>query len=222
MIDNKDMIQAFNVDSFLNADKELHRQAQEISRHVKLKTHMWGFTLWKGDEVSIRPRHCIEDNEKLLTEWKEDLINNTNKSPDPLKFEANNNVILLQGIRESIDRDFGTVSTVLDWASVGNSSTAEDEVQTDLIAEFTDTAYSRQVFSTQGSKQRINQTGKLGMLWDDTSFDATPRTIKEAGIHWHLTNSASCHARVVSTDFILNAGDLFVSQISELQENGTL
>jgi hypothetical protein len=221
MIDES-AIKAFNVHSFLNAEDELHQQAQAMSKHIKLKTHKWAFTLWKGDEVSIRPTHCIEDNEKLLMEWYNDLLNNTNKSPDPLKFEPNENVILLQGIKESIDRDFGLVSTKLDWASLGSSSTSEDEIQTDLIAEFTDTAYARQVFSTQGSQQRVNQTGKLGMLWDDTSFDATPRTIREAGIHWHLTNSASCHARVVSTDFILNAGDLFVSQISELQENGTL
>ena len=60
------------------------------------------------------------------------------------------------------------------------------------------------------------------MLWTGGSFDALPRTIKEAGVHWHLTDASKCHARVVSTDFVLDSGDLFVVQINELQENGTL
>jgi hypothetical protein len=63
---------------------------------------------------------------------------------------------------------------------------------------------------------------KLGMLWDDSSFDSTPRTIKESGVHWAVSGTTKCHARVVSTDFVLDAGDLFVVQINELQENGTL
>ena len=63
---------------------------------------------------------------------------------------------------------------------------------------------------------------KLGMLWTGTDFDALPRTIKESGVHWALTGTTKCHARVVSTDFVLDSGDLFVVQINELQENGTL
>ena len=132
------------------------------------------------------------------------------------------NVILLQGIQESIDRDLGTSSTSLDYCSIGSSSTSEAESQTDLQAEFTDSAYARKRFSTIGSRSRVNQTMKLGMLWDDTSFDSTPKTIKESGVHWASTGTTKCHARVVSTDFVLDAGDLFVVQINELQENGTL
>jgi len=60
------------------------------------------------------------------------------------------------------------------------------------------------------------------MLWDEDDFDAVTRTIKEAGVHWHLSDASKCHARVVSTDFVLDSGDLFVVQINELQENGTL
>jgi len=220
------MIKDFNLDAlsdYFNAESRLKYEASKQSKHFKLKVNKWGFTLWdKEVRGSLRPLHIIDDNEQLLREWGKDLLNNTNKSHIPLKFEAPLNVILLIGIRESIDRDIGASTTTLNWASVGNSSTAELETQTDLQAEFTDTTYARRVFSTGGQRQRINQTAKLGMLWDDTSFDATPRTIKEAGIHWHISDASKCHARVVSTDFVLNAGDLFVSQISELQENGTL
>ena len=63
---------------------------------------------------------------------------------------------------------------------------------------------------------------KLGMLWDESSFDSVPVTIREAGVFWHLSASLNCHGRVVSTDFVLDSGDLFVVQINELQENGTL
>lgn len=216
-----DDIQVFNVEQFLEAENLLKVSAQDVSRHIKLHSNIWGFTQW-GDGIGIRPRHVIDDNNKLLNEWKEDLINDTNKSPEPIKFEPFLNVILLQGIKESIDRDLGISSSVNDWASLGNSSSSESEAQTDLVSEFTDTAYARKQFSVEGQQARTNQTAKYGMLWDDTSFDATPRSIYEAGIHWHLTNSNSCHARVVSTLFTLNAGDLFVSQISELQENGVL
>lgn len=216
-------IKAFNaIDNYMNFEKNFKACAEGLSKHLHVKTHIWAFTQWDGNEVTIRPTHVIEDNERLLMEWYNDLLNHTNKSPDPIKFEPNENVILLNGLKESIDRDIGDASTVNDWASLGSSGTSEDEIQTDLIAEFTDSAYARRVFSVEGSLQRVNQTAKYGMLWDDTNFDATPRSIREAGIHWHISNGSSCHARVVSTQFDLNAGDLFVSQISELQENGTL
>lgn len=215
----------YEVVRFLDFKDNFHNFAKDISKHIKLKSHVWGFTLWNASDVPSLPIHaltCIVDNDKLLIEYASDLINGTNKAIKPKKFESLTNVILIQGIKESIDRDLGLSTTKLDWASIGTSATAEAEAQTDLQAEFTDTAYARKVFSTAGSSSRVNQTMKLGMLWDDSSFDSTPVTIREAGIHWHLSDSLKCHARVVSTDFILDAGDLFVSQINELEENGTL
>ena len=210
------------INSYFNKPKALHEAAEGLSHHIKINSDSWGFTLWDGKDVSFNPTNIVQENEKLLSEVQNDLINNRTTTARPKKFEAMDNVILLQGIQESIDRDLGTASTVLDYCSIGSDSTAEAESQTDLLAEFTDTAYSRKQFSTVGSRSRVNQTMKLGMLWDDTSFDATPRTIREAGVHWASTGTTKCHARVVSTDFVLDAGDLFVVQINELQENGTL
>jgi hypothetical protein len=203
------------------ADK-LHADASELSHHIKLHKDHWGFSSWHADSISFNPSQIVEQTEKLLSENLNDLINGLNTTTRPKKFESLNNVILLQGIKESIDRDIGVVSTDLDWCSLGTNSTAEAESQTDLQAEFTDTAYARKVFSTAGSRSRVNQTMKLGMLWTGTSFDSLPVTIKEAGVHWHLSDASKCHARVVSTDFVLDSGDLFVVQINELQENGTL
>ena len=210
------------INSYFNKPKALHEAAEGLSHHIKINSDSWGFTLWDGKDVSFNPTNIVQENEKLLSEVQNDLINNRITTARPKKFEAMDNVILLQGIQESIDRDLGTASTVLDYCSIGSDSTAEAESQTDLLAEFTDTAYSRKQFSVIGSHLRVNQTMKLGMLWDDTSFDATPRTIREAGVHWASTGTTKCHARVVSTDFVLDAGDLFVVQINELQENGTL
>ncbi len=208
--------------TFMNAEGDLHREALKCSVHVKLKKNVWGFTLWKKGDVSIKRSDVINQNDKLLQEWASDMENNTNKAVAPKKFEGNDNVILLQGIKESIDRDIGAASTTLNWSSLGTSSTAESESQTDLQSEFSDGNYARLVFGTVGQRARVNQTMKMGMLWDDTSFDSTPVSIKEAGVHWHLSDSSKCHARVVSTTFSLDAGDLFVVQINELQENGTL
>jgi len=212
----------YNIEDYLLSEDKFKSEASLMSKHIKMKKNVWAFTSWNKGEVSLDRHNIINQNEKLLNEYASDIINNTNKAVHPKKFEGNDNVILLQGIKESIDRDIGAVSTTLNWSSIGSSSTAESESQTDLQTEFTDTAYSRLVFSTGGSRTRLNQTMKLGMLWDDTSFDSTPVTIREAGVHWHLSDASKCHARVVSTDFILNSGDLFVVQINELQENGTL
>jgi hypothetical protein len=210
------------IDSYFNKPEALHETAEGLSHHIKINADSWGFTLWDGKDVSFNPTNIIKENEKLLSEVRDDLINNRITTARPKKFEAMDNVILLQGIQESIDRDLGTSSTSLDYCSIGSSSTSEAESQTDLQAEFTDSAYARKRFSTIGSRSRVNQTMKLGMLWDDTSFDSTPKTIKESGVHWASTGTTKCHARVVSTDFVLDAGDLFVVQINELQENGTL
>lgn len=200
----------------------LKSEAEDLSHHIKLHKDHWGFTSWNAGQVTINPSKVIEQNEQLLNENLNDLQSGLNTTVRPKKFESLNNVILLQGIKESIDRDIGAVSTDLDYSSIGTSATAEAESQTDLQTEFTDTAYTRKQFSTVGSRTRVNQTMKLGMLWDDTSFDSVPVTIKESGIHWASTGTTKCHARVVSTDFVLSAGDLFVVQINELQENGTL
>lgn len=209
------------LEKYFRAPEELHKVAGVTSHHIKLHKDIWALTQWKKG-TKLNPQSVVTDNERLLYRVYRDILNGGTAEPRPIKLEIVENVILLQGMRESIDRDINVSATDLDFASLGNSSTAENETQTDLIAEFTDTAYARKVFSTEGSRARLNQTMKLGMLWDDTSFDATPRTIKESGIHWNLTAANTCHARVVSTDFILNAGDLFVVQVNELQENGTL
>ena len=211
------------LDDYFSMPATLHRDALNLSHHIKLNRDFWGFTLWNEKEVGyLSPTHIIEQNGKLLAENYNDLINGLHTTVRPKKFESLTNVILLQGIKESIDRDIGAVSSQLNWNSLGSSSTAESESQTNLQSPFTDAAYARKVFSTAGSRTRVNQTMKLGMLWDITSFDASPRTIREAGVHWGLTGTTNCHARVVSTDFILSTGDLFVVQINELQENGTL
>ena len=207
---------------FSTQGDKLHADAEDLSHHIKLHKDHWGFTSWHAGTVSFNPSHIVEQSEKLMNENLNDWINGLNTTVRPKKFESLNNVILLQGIKESIDRDIGVVSTDIDYCSIGTSSTAESESQTDLQSEFTDTAYARRQFSVNGSRARVNQTMKLGMLWDDTFFDSVPVTIREAGVHWHLSDTLKCHARVVSTDFVLDSGDLFVVQINELQENGTL
>jgi len=200
----------------------LRSEAEDLSHHIKLHKDHWGFTSWHAGSITFNPTRVVEQSEQIMKENLNDLESGLNTTVRPKKFESLNNVILLQGIKESIDRDIGAVSTQLNWNSLGSNSTAEAESQTDLQAEFTDTAYARKVFSSAGSRSRVNQTMKLGMLWTGTDFDALPRTIKESGVHWALTGTTKCHARVVSTDFVLDSGDLFVVQINELQENGTL
>ena len=99
------------INSYFNKPKVLHETAEGLSHHIKINSDSWGFTLWDGKDVSFNPTNIVQENEKLLSEVQNDLINNRTTTARPKKFEAMDNVILLQGIQESIDRDLGTAST---------------------------------------------------------------------------------------------------------------
>ena len=121
----------------------LRSEAEDLSHHIKLHKDHWGFTSWHAGSITFNPTRVVEQSEQIMKENLNDLESGLNTTVRPKKFESLNNVILLQGIKESIDRDIGAVSTQLNWNSLGSNSTAEAESQTDLQAEFTDTAYSR-------------------------------------------------------------------------------
>lgn len=193
-------------------EAKLKEFASILPKHLDLRVDHWRLSMWKEDEVHFNARRIGSEVDKFLM-TKEVL---------PIKIFETNNVITLIGMRESIDRDINVSSTDLNWNSIGTSSTAELESQTDLVAEDSGGSYARKVFSTGGTRQRVNQTMKMAMMWDDGDISATPLAIKESGIHWHLSDPAKCHARVVATTFTLDAGDIFVVQINELHANGTL
>jgi hypothetical protein len=65
-----------------------------------------------------------------------------------------------------------------------------------------------------------NQTAKYGMLWQDSTISAAPISIKNQEYIGTLSNASSIHARVVFTTYTLTSGDLFVTQINELHQNG--
>ena len=168
-----------NLLDYVGQRKIIQDQAKELSHHIKMSKDSWSFTSYHAGSITFNPSQIVEENEKLIAENLNDLVNGLNTTIRPKKFESLNNVILLQGIKESIDRDIGVASTELNWNSLGSSSTAEAESQTDLQSEFTDTAYARKVFSTAGSRSRVNQTMKLVILCIATSLEATPRIKKE-------------------------------------------
>jgi len=190
-----------------------------IKGHISQKSDLWTMTGWHSDEVSFNPRKIIDEIEKLERELLNDFMNGKNTTPRPFYLQNEPNVITLIGLTESAKRDTDEVSSSLTHSSVGSSSTAPAESQTDLITEFTNTLYARKAYAADGQRKVVNQTSKYGMLWDDTSFDTTPETIRETGINWTLAGAANMHARVTFTTFTLNAGDLFVVQINELQAN---
>ena len=188
--------------------------------HISHQHDIWTMSGWKKDEVQLRGTHIIDDVEKLQLELANDIINGKNTTARPTYLEVQDNVITLIGLTESAKRDSGETSTTLNWNSVGTSSTAADESQTDLQAEDTGGSYARQVYSSAGQRKVVNQTGKYGMLWDDTKVSAAGVILTESGLHYHLSNSSALHARVVFTAFTLESGNLFVTQINELHQNG--
>jgi len=194
-----------------------------LAGHRHQKTDWWTMTGWHKDDVWFDDRHIIDEIEKLERELHNDIINDKHTVPRPIYLENKVNIITLIGLTQSAKRDTneatGEGTGGVQYVSIGSGSTAEVEGNTDLETEFTNTLYARKDLDATGQRKVLNQTAKYGVLWDDTSFDTTPQDIKESGLHWHTTDSSKIHARVTFTTFALSAGDLFVIQINELQEN---
>ena len=199
--------------------KILDKKYPLVKGHISQKTDMWTITGWHDNEVNFNPRKIIDEVEKLEYELYDDYINKKTTTPRPYYLQNVPNVITLIGLTESAKRDTDDVSSSLTHSSIGSGSTAALEGNTDLETEFTNTLYARKAYDTSGQRTVLNQTAKYGMLWDDTTFDSTPETIRETGINWSLAGASELHARVTFTAFTLNAGDLFVVQINELQAN---
>ena len=189
--------------------------------HISHKSDLWTMSMWKEDEVSFRDHHILDDIEKLQLDIANDLVNDKNTAPRPEQYEVEFNVITLIGLTESAKRDTAETSTTLTHSSIGTNSTTATESDTDLNTEDTGGSYARAAFSgSLGQAKVASQTAKYGMLWNDSTISAAPLTIKEAGIHWHVTNASSMHARVTFTSFNLTKGNLFVTQMNELHQNG--
>ena len=190
------------------------------TEHIATKHDVWTVSGWKENEVQFKGSHIIDQIEKLQLEIANDLVNNKNTAPRPTYFENVDNVLTLIGLTESAKRDTGEVSTTLTHNSIGTGTTAASESDTDLETEDTGGSYARQAYATAGQRKVASQTAKYGMVWDDTVVSAAGVVITESGVHWHVSNPSSIHARVTFTAFTLSAGDLFVTQINELHQNG--
>jgi hypothetical protein len=189
--------------------------------HISHKSDMWTMSMFKEEDVSFRDHHILDDLEKLQLDMAHDLVNGTNTSPKPEQMAVEFNVITLIGLTESAKRDTNEVSTTLTHASIGTNSTTATESDTDLNTEDTGGSYARAAFSgSLGQAKVASQTAKYGMLWNDSTISAAPLTINEAGIHWHVSNASALHARVTFADFNLTTGNLFVTQMNELHQNG--
>jgi len=197
----------------------LNQKHPLIKGHISQKTDMWTISGWHSDDVSFTPTKIIDEIEALEYELYNDYLNKKTTTPRPYYLQNVPNIITLIGLTESAKRDTDEVTSSLTHSSLGDNATGATEGDVDLVNEFTVTLYARKAFATDGQRKVLNQTAKYGMLWDDTSFDPTPQTLRETGIHWSLAGASEMHARVTFTNFILNAGDLFVVQINELQAN---
>jgi hypothetical protein len=188
------------------------------SKHIRFGISNWTVSKWKKGEVSFNPTNIIKEHEKILSE-------NPKTSVLPSKIERSNNVILTQGLTESAKRDAGLSSTSVDYISLGTSSTAESESQTDLQTELSGSPYVRKQCSTVGSRAVVGVIAKYGMLFTTSNVPSSasiPLTIKEAGLHWHVSDASKCHARLAFSDFALDVGDMLVIQANETMSNGVL
>ena len=200
---------------------EGQKQYPELKLHENIRTQFWTLSMWKENEISFRPQYIIDEIEALEYELYNDIVNRKNTCPRPLQVEIKRNILTLIGLTESAKRDTGEVATTINWNSIGTSNTAEVEGNTNLGAEDSGGSYARRVYSTNGQRKVVNQTAKYGMSWLDTQISAAGLQVKESGQHWHLSDLAKMHSRVTFTTFDFQAGNIFVTQINELMENGS-
>ena len=203
----------------INPDK-LYIQYEGGNEHIWSTTNKWTLSLWNKNDVKLKGNHIIDQVEQLERELSEDIINGTNKAVTPKALICTDNIITNIGLTESAKRDTGEVSTTLTHNSIGTGTTTPTVSNTDLATEDTGGSYARQAYASAGQRKVSNQTAKYGMLWDDGDISSAPLSIKESGVHWHVSNGSSMHARVTFTTFSLTRGDLFVTQINELHQNG--
>jgi len=190
------------------------------AEHIATKHDVWTVSGWKENEVQLKGTHILDQMEKLQLELANDLVNNKNTTARPTYFENVDNVITLIGLTESAKRDTAESATSLTHTSIGTGTTAANESDTDLETEDTGGSYARLGYAASGQRKVASQTAKYGMLWDDSKVSAAGVVITEAGINWTVATASNLHARVVFTAFTLSAGDLFVTQINELHQNG--
>jgi len=190
------------------------------SEHISVKHDVWTLSGWREDEVQFNRNHIIDEVEKLQLELANDIVNNKHTAPRPTYFENADNILTLIGLTESAKRDTGETSTTLTHNSIGTDSTTATESDTNLAAEDTGGSYARKAYATDGQRKVSSQTAKYGMVWDDGDISSAPLSIKESGVHWHVSDATTLHARVTFTTFSLTTGDLFVTQINELHQNG--
>lgn len=188
--------------------------------HIALQTDFWTLSAWKENEVQLKGTKIIDQIEKIQQELSNDMFNGKNTTPRPIYYENTYNKLTLIGLTESAKRDTGETSTTLTHNSIGTDSTAPTESDTNLGAEDSGGSYARKAYATDGQRKVSNQTAKYGMLWDDGDVSGVPLSIKESGVQWHVSDASTLHARVTFTTFSMTSGDLFVTQINELHQNG--
>jgi hypothetical protein len=190
------------------------------NEHVWSTTNKWTLSLWNEDTVKLSGSRIIDQVEQLEKELADDIINNTNRAVRPKGLVCTDNIITNIGLTESAKRDTGEVSTTLTHNSIGTGTTTPTVSDTGLATEDTGGSYARQAYASAGQRKVSNQTAKYGMLWNDGDVSSVPITITESGVHWNVSTSNTIHARVTFTAFSMTTGDLFVTQINELHQNG--
>ena len=108
---------------------DLQEYTQGLPNHIKISANYWYIGLYRQSEIGYsNDQDFVKNLDKILLEQAEDELNGTSRSVIAKKHEVCNNVITNIGMRESIDRDLGSASTKLDWASVGTSAIARGKL----------------------------------------------------------------------------------------------
>jgi len=197
-------------------------KAPIIPPHWRASKDRWTITGWKENEIQFNRHKIIDEIEKIELQLYEDLMNHKNTIPRPIYLTNVDNIITNLGLNNSAGLDTGDHTNSNTHNSLGDDATTPAVGDTDLTSEISGgtPTYAKLAFDTDGQRKTVNQTAKYGMLWDDGDIDVTPAiSIKESGVHWHVSDASKIHSHVTFPTFTFDAGDLFVIQINELQAN---
>jgi hypothetical protein len=206
--------------SAINGINDIDIDYKGGNEHVHSAVNRWTISQWSDDNIKFNKTKIIDQVEQLEMELYEDIINNRNRAIRPKKLICTDNIITNIGLQESAKRDIGEVSTSLTHNSIGTGTTTPTVSDTDLATEDTGGSYARRSYASNGQRKVSSQTAKYGMLWTDATVSSVPISITESGVHWDVSAGSKIHARVTFTAFSMTSGDLFVTQINELMQNG--
>ena len=194
--------------------------------HAEIRGDLWNIAKWNEKDFHNTLGNITYGKygnfASKLSQLHDELKRNPNTTLKPLQFTPRFNVLLLDGLTLSSQRDthsgagwtLNNYDNGVNWIGVGTDGTAESQSQTGLISAYG----SMKSFDASGQRTTINQTSTYNMLFSSTDL-TTPVSLQESALY-NLITGGTGHARVQFPVYALTTGNIVTFQVNELMANG--